>query len=154
MVGQIVRRGIDADWSGPFPRQEFAPGERQEFENIRAALDTPLQVASLEPFQPQVHQQPLDYQIGLLNAVAKKVRFPMLSEQTPAEEVQRFGPKIVGAVLAQPAREGRLAEIKKVDRTGREYSEFVGAKSAWMNPFSDVPKLMTHLEDVPVSDLL
>jgi hypothetical protein len=130
----FVSKGTDRDYPGGVPKTVFDGNERQQFEEVRERLDDALQVAGVSPFQPQAFQDPLKYELGLLNVLAKKVRHPMLSEQMPASDVARFRDKIINAVLAQPAREGRLCGVIKRDRAGREVHTFYGAKT-WMRPF-------------------
>lgn len=40
---------------------------------------------------------------------------------------------------------GELREIKKIDRTGRTISEFIGDPSAWMNPFKSEAQLQVKI---------
>jgi hypothetical protein len=78
----------------------------------------------------------------------------MLRADFTAADVQAAMPKVINPILDVPRRKGVLAEVKKIDRSGRVYSEFIGSKTAWMGQFRDQPKLMTHLDDVPVSEIL
>ena len=137
-------RGIDADWPGPFPRQSFAPGEREAFEQIRADLDAPMQVVGVRPSYPQQHLDTQAYEGLLLKAIAHATPGSKLQDTPQVESLARIGyltsyhhrEKIVAEAMASPALAGRLAPIKKIDRTGRKITEFVGSKRAWMAPYT------------------
>jgi hypothetical protein len=154
-MSEVLRRGIDADFPFVNPKTSYKPGEKEQFEAIRSDLDVPLQIIRAEPYQPQEGQTPLTYQITLLNELAKANpgRSPMLRADFDARDVQGAFHEVVDPVLDMPRRQGRLAEIKKIDRTGRKYSEFIGSKAAWMSRFKEIPRLMTHLDGVPVEEL-
>ncbi|KPD18009.1 hypothetical protein ADM96_15625 [Burkholderia sp. ST111] len=61
--------------------------------------------------------------------------------------------KLLQDILAKPRRENRLAEIQTRDRTGRVASEFIGAKSAWMDQFKSPGFRMEAVGDTPMSSL-
>jgi hypothetical protein len=48
MAGEFVAKGIDQDFPFLDPKINFAPGEKEQFNAIRADLDTPLQIMHME----------------------------------------------------------------------------------------------------------
>ncbi|NPT33448.1 hypothetical protein [Paraburkholderia xenovorans] len=148
---------IDSDYVGPNPRQSpLSPVERQQFEQVRQRLDRAMQVTGIVPSMPQESQSPQQYEAGLLRALAshavggrfKSVDMSRSSDQQVIDSCEAHG--IVDEVLDAPRREGRLAAIRTTDRTGREITEYVGAKSVWMTPLK-APAFVSpiHLDGQP-----
>lgn len=132
---------IDSDYVGPNPRQTpLSPAERAQFEQVRQRLDHALQACRVVPSVPQESQSPQQYEASLLRALAshatggrfKSVDMSRSSDQQVIASCEAHG--IVDEAIDAPRREGRLAPIRTTDRTGREITEYVGAKRAWMDP--------------------
>lgn len=155
LPGKIIAHPgtIEADYIGLNPRQTpFAPGEREQFEAVRQRLDRALQACRVVPSAPQEYQTASTYEASLLTALAKHTARPIeFSRQLPAEEVistcQRRG--VVADALGEPARQGRLAEIRTFDHSGREIREFVGNKRLWMDPL----KLPAQVGPICIDDV-
>jgi hypothetical protein len=135
-------RGLAADFPGPFPRQSFAPGERAEFERVRAELDTPLQIAGVHPSMPQEHQTATAYEGLLVKELAAHTENYRLQKNPTVEKLARQGyftdkykEGIVAEVMAEPYIKGELRPVRKIDRSGRKITEFIGSKRAWMAPY-------------------
>lgn len=155
----VARRGdIEADPVGfnyQEPKEVFAPGEREAFQAARDRLDRAMQVAGIAPTYPQSHQTPATYERALLNVLAQHTVNYTRSDCLRAsdEQVQRMRdgvrdgmgalktPGILDEALAEPYRKGIMREVKIVDRTGRESTEFVGPKSIWMNPLKGIAQI-------------
>ncbi|WP_109481511.1 hypothetical protein [Paraburkholderia sp. C35] len=148
----VTRRGtIEADPVGynyQQPKEVFAPGEREAFQAKRDRLDRAMQVAGICPVFPQSHQTPATYERALLDVLTEHTvnytRADCLRASDEQLQIMRDGvrdgmgrlktPGILDEVLAEPHRKGIMKEIKTVDQSGREWTEFVGPKSLWMNP--------------------
>jgi hypothetical protein len=137
-----VRMGVDRDWPGSQPRQDYRPGEKDLFDAVRSELDVPLQIAGITPSMPQVgHRDAVDYRRGLLRELAGKTstHSALKTSKSPALQrpavVDQFKNEIVNAVMNLPYAENRLARIDQTDRTGRVISSYVGPKSLWMAPY-------------------
>lgn len=129
-----VPQGLDKDWPGPAPKETFKLGEREAFQAARDRLDRVLQVTRIVPSYPQQYHTPATYEEGLLAEVAKhSERFTTFDRQH-GKLLTKYAKSIVEDAMSEPRRQGRLAEIKTVDRSGRTVTEFVGAKT-WLDQF-------------------
>jgi hypothetical protein len=139
IVAKPVPRGVDADYSGPYPRYEFAPGEKEAFQAVRDRLDRALQATGVVPSTPQEGSTPKTYEASLLKALAKHTsgrasRMQFSPQETPDGVITTLNRlDVVADALTEPARQGRLAHIKTTDQSGRTIHEYVGSKSEWMN---------------------
>lgn len=136
-----VATGTLADPSGVNPAQLHA-GERHQFDAVRAEFDTPLQVARINPPQPQERQSVDDYKRGLLYALSSHADVRTLPDaryvgQANLPDVQR---RIIDGVMTAPHRAGELREVVRRDGSGREIHEFHGAK-IWMRPHMRAPEI-------------
>ena len=129
-----IQQGFERDPSGAMPKQRIDPHEYAAYQAVRAELDRPIQVVGATPTYPQqdTARTPAAYRRQLLGSIAMHTREYQRyqCQYIPDDKLQSMQAAIVADALATPAREGRLAEVKIVDRTGREISEFVGDK-AW-----------------------
>ncbi|MGP8439948.1 hypothetical protein ACT2FY_32275 [Paraburkholderia fungorum] len=130
-----VKTGIDADWLGPMPRESFSVGEKEQFQGVRDRLDRVLQVTRVVPSYPQQHHTPQSYEEGLLAEVAKHSEKFTTFDRQHGPLLRKYAPQIIQDAMNEPHRLGILREIKMVDRSGREISEFVGDKSGWLGQF-------------------
>ncbi|MGQ7938874.1 hypothetical protein [Paraburkholderia sp. D1E] len=145
-VMPVVLKGIAADSPGPSPRESYGPGERQRFEAIRGHVDRALQATGENVYQPQIgHKSPEAYTKAVLGVLAKHTEQHkrLATWSIPDRSLAEYTQKIVGDALDSPRREGRLAEIVIVDRSGREVREFVGSKKSWMQHFEGPTMLGT-----------
>jgi hypothetical protein len=144
IVAKPVPRGVDADYPGPYPRYEFLPGEKAEFQAVRDRLDRALQATGVVPSTPQEGSTPKTYEASLLKALAKHTsgrasRMQFSPQETPDGVITTLNRlDVVADALTEPARQGRLAHIKTTDQSGRVVHEYVGSKAQWMSPFKGV----------------
>lgn len=135
-----VPQGIDRDWPGPQPRQEYAAGERERFEAIRAELDRPLQAAQIKPSMPQAGHTPQSYERDLLRELSTHTRqYSALKTSTSPvlrqpRLLDQYKDEIVAEAMDEPRRRGELRPVVTKDRAGREITEFIGAK-VWLDAF-------------------
>jgi hypothetical protein len=156
MVMKYVPKGLDADFAGPAPKRDFRPGEAAGFEGIRASLDRVLQVCDIAPSQPQTGHDLKTYTRDLLAEVAKHtVKYSTFASRKGSPDAHlEYAERIIADAMEEPYRKGVLREIKTVDRSGREVFEFVGNKSQWMSRWKGPVQQMTHVDGIPVSEML
>lgn len=124
----IVKQGYERDPGGLLPKN-VDPREYHAYQAVRAELDRPLQVVGAIPAWPQQECRcPDDYRRQLLRDIARHTRdYARVDTKFISDDkLMEMQAKIVADALAQPGRQGRLAEVKTTDRTGRNVSEFVG----------------------------
>lgn len=133
----VVRHKIFSDIPGFAPR-DIPTADGPAFKAIRDEYDYPLQVAGATPLQPQADAvNCASYERQLLGDLAKHTKkFHRLDTSTISDELmERYKPQIIQDAMQAPYRENVMREVKTVDRTGREATEYVGPKSSWMNQF-------------------
>jgi hypothetical protein len=117
------------------------PAEEAEFRRIQAQFDRARQAHRLEPIRP-LNESAAEFLRRNINSMApytvdKETRAPLDSS------VLRGGPawlalhaaKVVDSAMEAAHRAPDLRPIVGRDNTGREITEFIGSKSAWMNEF-------------------
>lgn len=137
MSTHVIRKGVAADFPGPLAKTAYAPGEVDAFDAVREHLGPALQVASIAPYQPAMGADPLQYQAGLLGALAQHTESFTTwdAEHMDARVFDKYKGRILAEVMQEPHRLGTLAEVKTVDRAGREIHEFVGNMKSWTSQF-------------------
>lgn len=136
-------------------RDGFASdAERQEIENIRRRYDHALQVANVRPLLPQANQTPEQYRHMLMQDLLPHAS--TLEQQryrVKGSSPRVIEEKLLADILSKPGREGRLESIVTRDQSGREITEWTGAKSAWMAAHKAPGWVMKAVGDTPVSSL-
>jgi hypothetical protein len=137
MSTHVIRKGVAADFPGPLCKTDYAPGEVDAYDAVREHLDSALQVAHIAPYQPAMGADPLQYQAGLLGALAQHTESYTTwdADSMDARVFNKYRDRILGEVMQEPHRLGTLAEVKTVDRAGREIREFVGNMKSWTSQF-------------------
>lgn len=142
---QLVREGIAADLPGPLPL-DIPDAELESYCAVRSMYDESLQIAAVKPLAPQRHcTSAVDYERQLLGDLARHTQQYSCLDTTsiPNELLRSFAERIIADARTEPHRLGRLREVVKLDRTGRECREFHGPKT-WMNQFK-APRFLSPI---------
>lgn len=106
---------------------------------------------SIKPPDFVPDEDPTAYRIRILQGLqhASLYRNVDLTALNPAK-LDRVERQICAEAMACAKVAPTLSEIHKVDARGREFSEFVGSKSSWMNAYKSLPLLMVGVSGQPV----
>jgi hypothetical protein len=145
----VNRTIFDGDIPGSKPRDFSNSADATQFEAVRRELDRPLQVAKIAPEFPQQGQSVRDYKTQLLLDLSNKSSGHRLHDKRMTDWLHYRQDEVIADVMGGPARRGELAPIRTIDRTGRESTEWVGPKSAWMDQHKAPAQLMKTLNGKP-----
>jgi hypothetical protein len=138
----VYRDAFKTDTPGNAPKQFASHFEQKVFEAIRARADRAVQCLGAPLTYPQMDQDPLDYRLSIVSELCAGTNLRgadvLLRQAANVGDLERI---VFDAALKTPEAQGRLAEIKSIDRTGRVTSEFVGAKKQWLKPFLANPQI-------------
>lgn len=138
----VVLKGVDADFPGANTRTTYAPGEKEAFDRVRAEFDRVLQVTNVAVTQPQTfHQTPKQYEAALLAAICPHTAEWRAFDHEHGPLLSKYKAKIVEDAMGEPARQGRLAEVKIVDERGLPRSEFIGPMKSWTKAYEAAPAI-------------
>lgn len=134
-----IPQGIAADPSGANPKQFPGWGSPglEPYKKVRTEFDIALQATGERAYFPQADVRDVgDYRRQLLTQLTRHTaNYQRVDARFIGDaDLPRMQKQIIADALTEPHRQGRLAEVKVIDRTGREVSEFIGPKSAWMAP--------------------
>jgi hypothetical protein len=132
-------REAERDIARETPKDFANHAERMKFEAIRAHADPVFQATRTAMPFPSDSENTEAYRLRLACCLlpVAKVREGDLARADSNEARAN----VVFAKAWEAARRGPLTPIKSIDRTGREITEFVGAKSQWMAPYQKPPML-------------
>jgi methionine salvage enolase-phosphatase E1 len=114
------------------------PLQRQmEMEQIRERSDEIMQASKKVRYLPESDETPDQYRMRLIHSLKSETPLKNLKASASAsgENLDKLEAKIYADAWATARNAPDLRAIIRIDATGREITEFVGAKRAWMSAY-------------------
>ncbi|MFM0501941.1 hypothetical protein [Paraburkholderia caffeinilytica] len=132
------------------------PRVTAQFEAVTSEFTAPIQAAGLPTtaLNPSWYDTPLDYRRAMVTKLQKTLpqNTPAsirgtLSPQATADMVGTTAERVKTAVMQAASAGPTLRAMVRQDATGREITEFVGAKKMWMQQYTAPAMLMKRIGD-------